>query len=116
MSESKHTPMPWIKIDCGPCDGFEIRGPGGQVVANDTADFSEEDADFILRACNSHDALVAALEKMIGWAENPPEPAPRGHSCGPDFGNCDSECMARGYFRRDLAAARAALSAAKEPQ
>ena len=31
-------------------------------------DHAAADADYIARACNSHDALLAALETLLGWA------------------------------------------------
>jgi hypothetical protein len=69
--EAKHTPTPWIYVRengspttgqhmiAGAKPGYlaEIRDCGsGDVQAN---------AEFIVRACNVHDALVAALQAIV---------------------------------------------------
>jgi len=63
---SKHTPSPWYRSrDC--------------IVQTDhiTRDVRqiphcEEDLDFIVEACNSHEALVAALSALLDEQNGPP--------------------------------------------
>ena len=110
--KTTHTPTPWRyglkvskrpaweKILSGPihvatvvqCDSSPIR------VLNDTPKSqaeAEANAAFIVRACNSHAQLVAALEKLIDHASEtyPHFESPRGQA--------------------DIAQARAALAAAQ---
>jgi len=70
MSEQKHTPLPW-KIGLNPeVEGMEIDIYGADRLRICTFPFStgdevadsvtEEDAEFIVRACNSHYDLLAA--------------------------------------------------------
>jgi len=67
---SKHTLGVWHGEHVGEAryeDGserrlFQIRNEGGDLVA-DVVD--EDDAELIIRACNAHDELVAALQAMI---------------------------------------------------
>lgn len=75
MSANKHTPfswsMPW-QMKRNAETFFEVwtkydAKPGSMnnyVVAGGIQD--EREADFIVRACNSHDAMVAALRLAIG--------------------------------------------------
>lgn len=46
------------------------RQPGGDKVLADLRIGLLEDADFILRAVNSHEALVEACQTMLGWINN----------------------------------------------
>lgn len=65
MTEPKHTPTPWKSDDIGQIHAFE-RGLVAKVLERDTdADqyFVEKaNAAFIVRACNAHDELVAAIK------------------------------------------------------
>jgi hypothetical protein len=68
---SQHTPTPWTATfpitAAGKRDAWVISG-GRRSIAlmPDTADMQNDEANaaFIVRACNSHDALVKALEKL----------------------------------------------------
>lgn len=82
MTETKHTPTPWVKEvinDFYNGDIISIRTASGQSSEPDNPAYeddpsiagiwctnatSQANADFIVRACNAHDDLVAAL----GWA------------------------------------------------
>ena len=55
-----HTPTPWT-----------LARPGTD--RSITVTFYAPDAPFIVRACNSHDALVAALETAEGFRYSSPE-------------------------------------------
>lgn len=55
MSEAKHSDLPWRHEG-----GFQVWTEDGDIVAH--CDRSK-DAAFIVKACNAHDKLVAALEK-----------------------------------------------------
>lgn len=64
---NKHTPTPYAVGTCTD-HGIHIRGTGRSVGRVDVHSGNEADrakadmtAEFIVRACNSHDALVAAL-------------------------------------------------------
>lgn len=77
---SKHTPIPWTFDDIW----HLIKGPNGEEVAaihsaqaSDTARrgnrfTANANAEFIVRACNNHDKLVAALAMCIAVMEDPP--------------------------------------------
>ena len=79
----KHTPTPW-RADSGPelsaHIGPYVYGPDNVPVAyvdyqhvGDGA-LSNENAAFIVRACNAHDDLVAAVEELLEHlADNDPE-------------------------------------------
>ncbi len=63
MSESKHTPLPWM------ADGGEVRAESGNgrtvALLYSITNEDEANAALIVRAVNSHDDLVSALEIMI---------------------------------------------------
>lgn len=71
-----HTPTPWrlgngrnIVSDTPVpevCGSDAVEYYGGHLVAESLA---AENAKFIVRACNSHDALVAALQDILSMAE-----------------------------------------------
>lgn len=71
-SHSQHSPLPWRVDGCkGSIYQFDIVGPNGEDLAyaneSDGADEpsvypAQANADFIVRACNSHDELLAALK------------------------------------------------------
>jgi len=74
MSEIKHTPGPW-RIDAPA--GSVIIGPDEIDVALTFAgsgfrelETDEANAEFIVRACNSHDELLAALQRVADWIFN----------------------------------------------
>jgi len=67
-----HTPTPWYAA-CWSCHAPRTilvndasRLTGKRVIAECDRD---EDAAFIVRACNSHEQLVAALREIINYAE-----------------------------------------------
>ncbi|WNV09993.1 hypothetical protein [Tardiphaga sp. 709] len=78
---AEHTPTPWrvergtdlIWGACNP-DDMTTYGMGYAIVCGTTSSYTggkpsiderEANADFIIKACNSHDALVKALEGMV---------------------------------------------------
>lgn len=65
MAESKHTPIPWL-IDGSNSNEFIVSADGGRVasccVNGRYWREAEANAEFIVRAVNSHAALVAACE------------------------------------------------------
>jgi hypothetical protein len=72
MTDTKHTPTPWRTEYSEHMNDYE--NEDWVIYSGDTCICStnyystpgierEEDAKFIIRACNSHDDLVAALEK-----------------------------------------------------
>jgi hypothetical protein len=75
--EAKHTPTPWRVIDNEPGNGYGsmditpllIEGESYAIAAviGDVAGIDPQaNAAFIVRACNSHDALVEALKELLG--------------------------------------------------
>jgi hypothetical protein len=71
MSTTTHTPTPWyteldrsIRADDGDGHVALLAGSDFNVATE------EANAAFIVRACNAHDALVAALRELIDDADN----------------------------------------------
>ena len=67
MSETKHTPTPWVLRGYG-----WLRGPDGETIIFYTRDddglHDNTDGaclDFIVRAVNAHDAMLAALKNAV---------------------------------------------------
>lgn len=61
--EAKHTPTPWIAKKADRALHARIGAKSiGNWVAVFKNDVTDEDLDFIVRAVNSHDALVEALK------------------------------------------------------
>ena len=93
-----HTPTPWhVGMKPGPF----IYGPQGEQVADMTGACTfngKQDAAFIVRACNSHAQLVAALSAMY---------------CA-GFWTADELPNLPPHQRKAIEEARAALQAAKE--
>lgn len=56
---SKHTPIPW-SVDHN-CTSFIIDADGVTVAQVE----DDADAEFIVRACNSHDDLLEALKELV---------------------------------------------------
>lgn len=90
-AQPAHTPLPWhVGMKPGPM----IYGPQGEQIADLTGALSFNagpNAAFILRACNSHAQLVAAIQQFLDESED-----------GGDMNDIDWNRL------------RAALSAAKE--
>jgi hypothetical protein len=71
----KHTPTPWHVTDQSEIEGINIDGlelkslatmsKSGNITYVHGEMLDSDDAAFIVQACNSHDALVAALETLI---------------------------------------------------
>lgn len=75
----EHTPTPWVADDDEGFSSWKIwegyapsgHGQPGRIIAEIPHDDSiaEIDAEFIVRACNSHDALLAVCKKFDAyWA------------------------------------------------
>jgi post-segregation antitoxin (ccd killing protein) len=76
MAETKHTPTPWITTK-GNGGYLTVIRPSAPQKHDDAVAFTviraqhptttqaEENAAFIVRACNSHDALVEALKNAL---------------------------------------------------
>ncbi len=80
MSDAKHTPTPWVFIPMNEyvydaAFKYRIEGEDGFspccIYADGTKNkgTTEANAAFIVRACNSHDALVDALKKATDILE-----------------------------------------------
>lgn len=77
MSNDKATPRPWAWEWCG-VDAIITKGdsvpPNIGFLFGDTPEMHEAaaaNAALIVRAVNSHDALVAALHDLREWVRNP---------------------------------------------
>ncbi len=76
-NETKHTPTPWVyTAEMYGINNMRVYGVTGgihnQGIANcgyDARGESKANAGFIVRACNAHDELVAALEQCKNWFE-----------------------------------------------
>jgi hypothetical protein len=75
VSEATHPPTPWlfqkettISRDSPPRVHYRIYKDGG-VYGHPASCDREEDAACIVRACNSFDALVAALKALADYVE-----------------------------------------------
>ena len=89
----KHTPTPWQTTG----DGLIWRGKPDENIAQVLArpydgELNSANAAFIVRAVNSHQALVAALERMLGAYEADKE-------AGFSFGNDNAADQARAALR-----------------
>jgi hypothetical protein len=105
----KPTPTPWevgsgddyyIRADAYPSEFIgkfksDDNGPYVAYIGNRPADFGEANAAFIVKAVNSHDALVKALQEVLHWYGGDPN----------DLSEW-SDCMLY---------ARAAIASIKEP-
>lgn len=112
-SATRHTPLPWHTNENGLARNAAGEtqwtiGPSFHCIATvhrrtDDGAQMEADAKFIVRACNSHAALVAALEAACN----------RLSSAADAFDKSGNEWMA-GIYCQHANEARAALAAAKE--
>jgi hypothetical protein len=84
VMEAKHTLTPWRVIDNEPGNGYGsmdvapllIEGEFYAIAAviGDVIEIAPQaNADFIVRACNSHDALVEALSAVVRHGLVPPK-------------------------------------------
>ena len=65
--ESLHTPTPWYESGTGNHQGLIIEERTGR---NVSVTYDKADAAFIVRAVNSHDALMAALADILEIAKS----------------------------------------------
>ena len=93
MNNTNHTPLPWaygngaVWADCN--------GEGNS--PKEVASYVEEaDGEFIVRACNNHEELLAALDSMIEIASRY---APTGLDLGGPY-NSDEITKARALVAR----------------
>lgn len=73
--ETKHSPLPWTTTEHELA--IVIRDARGEVLASING-FLQEDpanAEYIVRACNAHEALVGALEFIVNDCPEPGEDA-----------------------------------------
>lgn len=73
--ETKHAPLPWA-VDSDParidCERFIEDANGNDVAACDVANVTAKDEDnaaFIVRACNAHEELLRQLETVLACLE-----------------------------------------------
>ena len=76
MSKGKHTPLPWEHVGYGtiwPVSGegsypvAETFAHGSGKIKEDTIEF--QNAEFIVKACNSHYEMLEALEHVLSGLE-----------------------------------------------
>jgi hypothetical protein len=72
-----HTPTPW-QIEERDCGGYKLADADGEFLSylcqsrypdDRKDDEAEANAAFIVKACNAHDELVAALTAAADWIE-----------------------------------------------
>jgi len=76
-TERKHTPTPWrwvswgerISIDAKENAGIATINPQGDADKGIPCRIDRANTDFIVRACNSHDDLLAALKESLDQIE-----------------------------------------------
>ena len=68
--DSTHTLTPWkaVRVDDGVLDTNRIVGPDGSDLHPVGHISKPEDAAFVVRAVNNHEALLAALADMLAYA------------------------------------------------
>ncbi len=70
---TSHTPTPWHIDPYGAHDTGNIlikQIPGPVICEIEPFEEAQENADFIVRACNSHDGLIHVLERAEALLEN----------------------------------------------
>lgn len=76
---SNHTPTPWtehmvntatVNIRAGEISIAAVYRHIGSPVLQDRAGEGDNNAAFIVRACNSHEALVAAATRALGYTDD----------------------------------------------
>ncbi len=60
----KHTSLPWGALNNGRSTLWHVEGPDGAAVCS-VPKARKADAAYIVRACNSHYELLAALESLL---------------------------------------------------
>ncbi len=66
MSETAHTPGPWIAVPyLSPKGKALIKSLDGKTITSGPM-LTDDDAAFIVRACNAHDDMLAALRSIAG--------------------------------------------------
>lgn len=69
MSDIKHSPLPFTAT--GMVSDFWLHDATGEYLTSGyDCIFNKENADFIIRACNSHYGLIEALEKLLEVSEH----------------------------------------------
>lgn len=73
-ADAKHTPTPWrVELYGNSVPGYDVcdRISGAKFTGHCAHHgLSEPDARFIVRACNAHEKLVAALESALEYFED----------------------------------------------
>ena len=104
--ETKHTPTPW-EVETNPNIKIYIRAGTKEICHMCEGDLygrPDVNAAFIVRACNSHDALVEALKALLDNADTPPEP-----NCSCHIYTPCSDCVVYGGIREAIDLAEGAL-------
>ena len=75
---SKYYLPPYLTCDWEPGDKAILIAAGSDVIATvelhpkascEANEYAHNTAEFIVRACNSHDSLVAILKQIVSWHE-----------------------------------------------
>jgi len=72
--EAKHSPLPWEVVEGLEFDEWGIRRVGEETGMSVAQMLWDYDAEYIVKAVNHHDGLVAALAAMVKHSL-------RGHEC-----------------------------------
>ncbi len=76
---TNHTPTPWeVVAHTSIFSELRTTRPMQMIASVPDDDIAQAKANtaFIVRACNSHDALVAAGKSLIDWMDNQPQDTP----------------------------------------
>ena len=116
-----HTPLPW-RLGRNGADCLIFKGEHKFVADCDSADEDSDGTDedranaaFIVRAVNSHAALVATLENILEFMEDKFHEFD-GADCDPDDGKLCPKCESNGCIEMKFKQIRAALKLAESDQ
>lgn len=65
--KSKHTPTPWKLQGVYQVCGNNLSSNDGWIVSDCVGPDKEENAAFIVKACNNHEALLDAVRNFLDW-------------------------------------------------
>ena len=121
MSKAAHTLPPWVVFIDDDLDFLAIEDErDGKSICEFTGeeigvDEARENFDLIVRAVNSHAALVATLENILEFMEDKFHEFD-GADCDPDDGKLCPKCESNGCIEMKFKQIRAALKLAESDQ
>ena len=71
MAQARHTPTPWRVVEADGKRNVIWNSKVSEAISDDK-EMTEANAEFIVRAVNSHEALVEALRGMVKYVDSLP--------------------------------------------